>query len=455
MPGQGPGKGGWVIGLASGDFGITSLNQGEEGFLDSGTPKLSLMQYQVQASANAGGGPGGGTDPSVIDQSSVFLGDVSDTLLSINAASAFGFNDTLIAANGADTLTAASAEDTLIGNAAGSTLIDNGGFGSGNVAAYTADNVVVDLNANTATVNGSSVSDTLVGIHAVEALGTNDTLIGNSGFQNTTLTALVGGNTLIAGGAFTTLFGLANGATLMAGSGDFGPETLYEANNLVVNLAAGTAAVNGSGISDTLVGLQLVTISGDNSTLVGGGEGDSLTAGGANNLVIAGGGDETLTTFGETNTLVGGSGTDVLRSSGFFNTLIAGSGVNFLSSTGFEDTLIGNGVGSDLLAAIGSQSVVAYTIDDVVVDLAADTATASGSAVGDTLHNFCNRQGARQPRCLPRRNGKHDLRRRRGQRYADRRKRHYHAAAGQRGRQYADRRTRPHHRDLCRQRCRR
>jgi hypothetical protein len=55
--------------------------------------------------------------------------------------------------------------DTLFGNGAGSTL--NGTNGTGTVAAYALDNVTVDLATGTATINGSSVSDTLEGITSV------------------------------------------------------------------------------------------------------------------------------------------------------------------------------------------------------------------------------------------------------------------------------------------------
>ena len=372
----------WIVGLASEDFGITESNTDAGGFVTNGTPTFNLMQYQVQASANAGGGAGGGTDPAVVDQSNVYLGDVSDTLVSITAASAFGFNDTLIAANGADTLTASGYQDTLIGNAGGSTLVNSGGYGT--VAAYTINSVTVDLNAHTARANGSALNDTLIGITAVAALGTDDALIGSNGVS--TLTALAAGNTLIGGTGTTTLLGNANGSTLVAGSGS--ALAAYSASNVAVNLATGRATVAGSGVSDTLVGIHNVTINGMHSTLTGGTGGDTLTAGGLYELLLAGSGFESLTTYGSSNTLIGGSSNDILTSNGYQNTLMAGTGANVLQSTGYGDTLIGNGLGSSLLGRVGNGAIAAYTIDNVLVDLGSNRATVSGSGVSDLLENI-------------------------------------------------------------------
>jgi len=372
----------WIVGLKSGDFGITSNYDpaSGEGFINGGTPTVDLAKDQVQSSSNTNGGPGGGPDPRVIDQSGVFVSDVSDTLLSISAATAFAFNDTLVAANGADTLTVSGADDTMFGNGAGSTLVNHGSFGD--VAAYAIDNVTVDLGPiggnQSATINGSSISDTLIGITEAEALGTNDTLIGrNSG---STLIALTAGNTLIGEGG-ATLFGTGVGSTLISYNGI----AWYQSANSVVNLVTGTAKVDGASTSDTLIGVQNAVVAGQNSTILGG-DGDTLTAYGSSNTLIAGSGIEVLEGHGTSNTLIGGGGTDYLLSDGFGNTLIAGTGSETLSSTGAGDTLIGNGAGSQLITAFGG--IAAYTIDNVVVDLATNLATIQGASVSDTLQNI-------------------------------------------------------------------
>ncbi len=79
------------------------------------------------------------------------------------------------------------------------------------------------------------------------ASGTNDTLIGGSGAS--TLLSNADGNRLEAG----------TGATVAS----------YTGNDLTVNLATGAATVNGSGVSDTLIGITRAMISGSNDTLIG------------------------------------------------------------------------------------------------------------------------------------------------------------------------------------------
>ena len=416
-----------VVGLAQGDFGITLT-------YPTGTkPQVNLANYQVQASPNAGGGPGGGGDPSVVDQSTISGFDFSDTLLSISAATItqFSASDTLIAANGADTLEDLGSNDTLIGNVAGSTLFGNRGNPQfdevGTTVAYTANGVTVDLSAGTASAAGTTASDTLMGgIQIAEALGANDVLIGNA--RTSTLSAEGGDDTLIGGSGTTTLLGSVNGSTLMAGSGTAVVDYRNVDANVVVNLTTQTVTSSGSSASDTLVGIRVAEISdvftGTSDTLIGDSGNDTLIAGGWFGTVIAGSGDDTLIGIGdEYNTLIGGSGNDLLTTSGGFDTLMAGSGsdtlvstssenvliggsgndllssvgfssliagtgIDTLTSTGYDDTLVGNGLGSTLSAETGELAVAYYTVDNVVIDLTAGTATVNGSSTSDTLINI-------------------------------------------------------------------
>jgi Ca2+-binding RTX toxin-like protein len=269
-----------------------------------------------------------------------------DTLIGDGAGATLlssGSDNTLIAGDDADTLVTSGTDDTLFGSAAGSTL--DGTAGVGTVAAYSIDNVAVDLAAGTATANGASVSDTLLGITTAAALGSNDTLIGGPG--STTLISNAAGNTLVAG----------SGVTIAA----------YTRDDVAVDLSTATARVNGSGISDTLVGIVAATVSGRSDT------------------IVAGSGIDTLSSTGTNNTLFGGSGADTLSTSGASDTLLAGSGASTLASTGTADTLIGNGGGSTLDGSAGPGTVAAYTVDNVTVNLGAGTASVNGTSAADTL----------------------------------------------------------------------
>jgi Ca2+-binding RTX toxin-like protein len=302
--------------------------------------------------------------------------------------SSSGQNDTLIAGSGIDALLSTGIGDTLVGSANGSTL--NGTGSTGDLAAYTLNNATINLAAGTAKINGSSVSDTLIGITGAQALGSGDTIIGGSGTE--TLKSNGNGNTLIAGTGITVA--------------DYG------VNYATENLATSTAKVNGSSVSDTLVGITIAETSGYQDTLIGGAGSDTLFAvgsqdtliggdGAANvllsnnngyanyNTLIAGNGPDTLSTSDEFNMLIGGSGIDTLLSSGAANTLIGGSGLNTLIASGVSNTLIG-GSGLNTLVSAGTndmliggfgQTVADITENSVYANLNGGISTVSGARV--------------------------------------------------------------------------
>ncbi|MGY3597188.1 Ca2+-binding RTX toxin-like protein [Bradyrhizobium sp. USDA 4341] len=288
----------------------------------------------------------------------------SDTLIGgagPEALSAAGSDDTIIAGTGVQTLSSSGSDNTLVGNGAGSILDGTGGTGT--IAAYALDNVTVDLAAGTATVNGSSVSDTLRGITSVMLSGHNDTAIG--GTIATTLYSDGAGNTLVAGAGQTT--------------------AAYALDNVTIDLATSSATVLGSSTSDTLVGIAIALVSGNDDIAIGSGGGDILSSSGTSNTLVAGSGVETLSSSGFGDTLLAGNGHDTLSSSGQGNVLIAGAVTDVLSSSGVADTLIGNAAGSTLIGTGGTGAVAAYTLNAVTVDLSAGIATVNGSGVSDTL----------------------------------------------------------------------
>ena len=270
--------------------------------------------------------------------------------------------------NGGDTLIAGAGADTLISGANGNTL--EAGTGATTVV-YAANGLAVNLVTGTAAINGAGTGDTLIGITRVSVTGNNDTLTadgstdtltatGNNdtlvgGTAASTLTATGSGDTLIGGTGATTLISNAGGNTLQAGSGK--AIAAYTANGLAVNLATGTAGINGSGISDTLVGIVDVTVHGNNDTLIADGSADTLTATGNDDTLTGGTAASTLTATGSGNTLTGGSGPSTLISNAGGNTLIAGTGV----------------------------AVAQYSVANLAVNLAAGTASVTGSGIADTL----------------------------------------------------------------------
>jgi GH24 family phage-related lysozyme (muramidase) len=351
----------------------------------------------------------------------LIAGSGSDTL------SSSGFFNTLIAGGGAGTLTSLGFDDVFIGNAAGSTL--DGSAGTGTVAIYGLDGVTVDLTTGHASVSGSGTSDTLIGISTLTANGSNDTLIASSGDVLTAtgnadllLSAGVGNtlidgsghNTLASSGSDDTFFVFAAGTTLDASAGT-GALALYQIDGVVVDLGAGTATSSGSD-PDQLIGIHTVEADGGHDTLIGGAGSDVLTSAGKQNTLIAVGGQDTLVSSGSNDVLFGnaagstldgsngigvlaaysiddvtvdlGGGTATVNGSGISDILI---GITTLTAFGTNDTLIGGAglttlvgqVNGNTLVAGTGQTVAFYRQDNVIVDLAAATATLNGAS--DTL----------------------------------------------------------------------
>ena len=281
---------------------------------------------------------------------------------------ALGSNDTLQAAN----VIAGVFTSTLFSNGAGNTLIrlQSGQFPPQAIAAYTLDNVTVNLAAGMASVSGSGLSDTLIGISEAAVYGANDTVVGGSGTD--TLWANGTSDTLNAGASAATMFSDLNGNVLEAGSGS--ALVSYSANALTVNLAAGTAST-GSGSSDTLIGINEAAVSGANDTVIGNAGADALWANGTSETLIGGAGSATLWANGSADTLIGGAGSDTLWANGSADTLIAGAGAT---------TLFSNPNGNVLEAGSGS-ALVSYSDSGVTVNLATGSATGGGSSLSDTL----------------------------------------------------------------------
>ncbi|MBV9479194.1 MAG: hypothetical protein JO249_00365, partial [Acidobacteria bacterium] len=350
--------------------------------------------------------------------SSVLIADaVSDILM------ASGSCDTLVASARNDALVDAGLYDTLIALGNGNTLSGGSGnsatliaFASGNlleggsgnstllhiagvtgntlmagtgvaVAYYSDSNFFVDLTSGIASLKGASSSDTLIGITSATVAGDNDTL--TSATANCVLTAAGDDDVLVTNGTHSTLAafgkhdvlygygngdiveGFGSGATLIGScTGNTllaaGAAVLYAGNDLAVDLTAGVAINGGTpGISDDLVGVSALAVSGNNNTLIGGSSSSS-----------------TLSVLGSGNTLIGGGAKTTLVSNGIGNRLQGGAGQT-------EACYIGDGVEVDLRSGI-ARSVATPGTNDVLVDinlvsLKGNSDIARAAASGDTL----------------------------------------------------------------------
>jgi Ca2+-binding RTX toxin-like protein len=299
-----------------------------------------------------------------------------------------GGNDLLQGGDGADSLTGADGNDTLDGGAGADVL--SGGAGMDR-ADYTAAPAGVRVDLGTPATNlgwaagdtfisveqirGSAFADTLIGSGAAETLegmdgndsldgagganhlsggAGNDTLVAAGGADllsgdagNDSLSGGDGGDTLQGGAGNDTLQGGA-GADLLDGGGD-SDRADYAGAPTGIRLDLGNPASNtGWAAGDTLTGIEILSGSAKDDTILGlsaaetlyGNAGnDSLSGMGGANVVYGGTGDDTLNGGNGAESLQGDAGNDRLLGNAGNDTLLGGDG---------NDTLLG-GDGADLI----------------------------------------------------------------------------------------------------------
>lgn len=242
-----------------------------------------------------------------------------------------GGNDTLFGGFGAaNTLIGGPGDDWYISRAAGDSMIEQAGEGHDTVDT-TALNYVLrdnfeDLIFTPATGNtthftgaGNALNNMIRG-HAG-----NDVLAGLAGDDH-----LIGlqGDDILRGGAGVDL--LDGGAGV--DTADYGAA----AAGVTVNLNGGVATNDGDGGTDTLIGIENLTGSAFNDTLIGSGGTNVLMGGlGADTLIGLGGNDILDGGPGAPNTLIGGLGDDLYRVSSLGNTIVenAGEGIDTVEAT--------------------------------------------------------------------------------------------------------------------------
>ncbi|HEU0115924.1 MAG TPA: calcium-binding protein, partial [Thermomicrobiales bacterium] len=281
----------------------------------------------------------------------------------------------IIAGAAADTLTGGSGGDYFLGGA-GADLI-TGGTGADTVD-YTgsAGAVTVNLALATAQVGGDAAGDRLIGIENVIGSGNNDVLIGTTAINvldgsagNDTLTGGAGADTLSGGLGVDTANYLTSTAAVSIDLTSTGAQAGGDAKGDVL---AGIEGVSGSNFNDTLIGNDknnILSGNGGNDSLVGGIGADTIDGGlGIDTLSYAGsasgvtvnlttninaGGDAQNDSITGVENLIGSTSDDSLTGDGNSNSIQAGDGNDTLASGGNGvDTLLG-GAGKDVIQFAG------------------------------------------------------------------------------------------------------
>jgi Ca2+-binding RTX toxin-like protein len=237
-------------------------------------------------------------------------------------------NDWLNPWDGDDAFTGGLGDDTVdVMSLADNTSFDLGSWdgGGGEDTLQFDDQVIAALSLGMARQSGGTPwKMTFSGFEDLKALNANSTLIGDDGHN---ILEAVHGGILRGADGDDTIIGQQGGTVA-----DFG-----DADGVSVDLATGTATGDGT---DTLVGIENVSGSPGNDTIIGDDDDSSVMQGEGGDDTISGGPFEDL--------LIGGSGSDDLRGSGGLDDLHGGPG---------KDLLIGGDDGDDFSGGSGHDDI--------------------------------------------------------------------------------------------------
>jgi Ca2+-binding RTX toxin-like protein len=274
-----------------------------------------------------------------------------DAFTNIENLTGTAYNDTLIGNTDANVLTGGDGNDLLEGLAAGDSF--SGGNGTDTVSyANSTAGVVSSLTslftAGPAVVQANdALGDTYSGIENMIGTALDDTLIGDSG--NNRIEGSIGND---------TLEGMAGADQLIGGSNTDTASYVHAASYVKASLTTGLSGFSNEGdaAGDTYDGIENMTGSGFNDTLIG---------------------------DGEINTLLGGDGDDVLEGMGGADVLNGGNGSNTASYEHGSDQGAGTGVTASLAAPAGNTG-------DAAGDTYTNIQNLIGSAYNDTLAGDTN-----------------------------------------------------------------
>ena len=227
-------------------------------------------------------------------------------------------NDKVNATNGEDYIFGGAGDDQIIGGRDadyidGGADIDQARYANSNAA------VSVDLLGGTA-IGGHAEGDTLLNIENLFGSRFDDTLSGDMGDNliegfngNDTLTGNGGTNTLVGGSGDDTFIGGA-GADYFNGGSGFGDVIDYSASSAGVQARLGGSQIfsGGDAEGDDFQGIEDLTGSSFNDTLVGNIRANVLTGNAGNDFLNGDKGSDTLLGGDGNDTLIGGFGQDTL-----------------------------------------------------------------------------------------------------------------------------------------------
>ena len=358
----------------------------------------------------------------------------TDTLESIENVVLSDDSDVFIATGAAANTVFGGDGDDLIAGGGGTDVLDGGAGNDTNSFQGISADVTASLADGTATYG--LVSETFTNFENLTGSTGNDTLTGDD--NDNVLTGAAGNDTLTGGAGNDTLVG--GGGTDVIDGGEGIDTNSFEGIGLGVTAtlnADGTGTADYGSVSENFTGIENLTGSSNNDTLIAtgaaantifGGDGDDVIAGGGGTDILDGGAgndtnsfqgigrnvDANLNTgtaffvapngntveesFSNFENLTGFTGDDRLTGDSMANILDGGDGNDQLSGGAGNDTLIG-GDGDDVLAGGGGQDsldggagidTADHSDIGVAVNVDLDAGTAQYGMVNETLTSIEN-----------------------------------------------------------------
>ncbi len=358
----------------------------------------------------------------------------TDTLESIENVILSDDNDVFVASGAAANTVFGGDGDDLIAGGGGTDVLDGGAGNDTNSFQGIGADVTASLADGTASYG--MVNETFSNFENLTGSTGNDTLTGDD--NNNVLTGAAGNDTLTGGAGDDVLVG--GGGTDVIDGGEGIDTNSFEGIGLGVNAtlnADGTGTAEYGMVSESFTGIENLTGSANNDTLIATGAAANTIFGGAGDDVIAGGGGTDILDGGEGNdtnsfqgigrnvdanlstgtafyvtpggttieesfsnfeNLTGFTGDDRLTGDSGANILDGGDGNDTLRGGGGNDTLIG-GDGDDVLAGGGGQDTLdggdgIDTADHSDIGVAVDVNLSAGTAeygmVNETLTSIEN-----------------------------------------------------------------
>jgi Ca2+-binding RTX toxin-like protein len=385
----------------NGGDGADFLIGGANNDVMNGGAGIDIAQYTDTASAVSVAMQAGnvtsvadGVDQ-LIGIESVYGSNFADLMDAQGMASAvlfagFGGNDSLLGGNGNDTLVGGAGRDSLDGRI-GADRMDGGDSAD--------------------TYHQRDISDLVIESSALAAGGIDLVLAYYGGYV--LATNVENGRIMFAGaGAITgnsannILYSGAGNNILSGGLGQDTASYLYATSAVGVNLSVAGAQDTGGSGSDTLVGIENLTGSSFNDTLIGNANANILDGGAGVDTMTGGNGADTYLvrqatdSVDESNAALAG-GIDLVWS--YLNSYTLGANVEYgrIMATGTAD-ITGNALNNTLYAGVGNNTLTggagldtisfAYMGSGVTASLA--TGTASGGSGLDSFSAFENLAGS-------------------------------------------------------------